>query len=462
MIRLLLAFFLTQFSPSRAQNHPLYTDIDTDFARATISIAQNSDLAWDIVESLTTEVGARPAGSPADAKAVQWAVAKLNTMGFDRVWTEPVTVRPWKRGPANAKIISPYEQNISIAALGNSISTPSSGITAEIAFYENFNELKTDTSSKASGKIAFINGKTRRSLDGSGYGESVQGRFRGAVEAAKRGAVALIIRSAGTDSDRLPHTGTMSYENNVPKIPAVATTGPDADLIAHMHKRKMPITISITTENSLLPEAQSFNVLAELRGGELPDQIVAIGGHLDSWDLGTGAVDDGAGIAITMATMKIIRDLAAKNKLKPKRTLRLILFANEENGVDGGREYARVHGGEFHQLVSESDLGSGPIYKLDTNVKAQGLPWLLELKPLYASLNIEMGNNDGGTGADFEDVVEQKGYAQASLEQDASKYFDYHHSANDTLDKIDPADLRQNVAAWTALVWFASQAGVTF
>ncbi len=440
----------------------LYSDSDLKLAKMAIETAQSSDLAWNFVESLTTEVGPRPAGSAGDAAAVAWAVAKLKIMGFDRVWTEPVRVTAWKRGPARAEVLIPYAQPLSITALGSSISTPTNGITAAIEYYADFAALLADKSDRAQGKIVFIDGKTRRTRDGSGYGQAVQGRNRGAIEAGRRGALALLVRSIGTDHHRLPHTGGLHYDQNVVPIPAVAVSAPDADLLAKMLGRKQAVTLFLNTQNSSTPNVESFNVLAEISGTEKSEQIVAIGGHLDSWDLGTGAIDDGAGVAITMATLKILRDLSLSMKVKPKRTLRLVLFANEENGLDGAREYNRVHGAEKHQLVAESDLGSDLIYQFDTNVNDDALPWLRELGPLYTPLKIEIGNNQGEAGADLGLVAEQHGFGQAALRQDAMEYFDYHHSANDTLDKINPTHLQQNVAAWTALVWLACQAGVDF
>lgn len=458
----LTAILLFTFSSFMTQAASLYSDADLNLAKVAIATAGSSPLAWDLVESLTTEVGPRPAGSSGDAAAVAWAVTKLKTMGFDRVWTEPVRVTAWKRGPAHAEVIAPFAQQLSITALGGSISTPQDGIKAAVEYYADFAALVADKSERARGKIVFIDGKTLRTRDGSGYGKAVQGRNRGAIEAGRRGALAVLVRSIGTDYNRLPHTGGLHYDRNVPPIPAVAVSAPDADLLAHMVDRMQTITVLLNTQNTSVSNVESFNVLAEILGSEKPEQIVAIGGHLDSWDLGTGAIDDGAGVAITMATLKILRDLSVSSNLKPKRTLRLVLFANEENGLDGAREYNRVHGAEKHQFVSESDLGSDLIYQINTNVNDKALPWLRELEPLYTPLKIQIGHNQGQTGADFGTVVSEHGFAQGALMQDASEYFDYHHSANDTLDKINPAHLQQNVAAWTAMVWLASQAGVDF
>jgi hypothetical protein len=438
---------------------PLYAEHDIAHAKKAIAIAQSSDIAYDLVASLTTEVGPRPAGSPNDAKAVAWAKARLTALGFDRVWTEPVKVDAWIRGAARADIVAPFPQHLAVAALGNSVSTPPEGINAEVAYYENFEALKNDSSDRAKGRIVFIDNNFKKSKDGRGYGQSVGGRFAGAMEASKRGAVAVMIRSVGTDRDRLPHTGAMRYDDKIPAIPAAAVSVPDAEMIARQVKSGKPVRISLSMKNNVVKAMDSANVLAEIRGSEKPDQIVAIGGHLDSWDLGTGAIDDGAGVAIMAAAAKIIKDMG----VRPKRTIRVIFFANEENGLDGGRGYAAAHGKEKHQLVGESDLGSGSVFRMNTLVDDATLPWMREIAAVLAPLGVEAGENKGGdVGADVGALVRDHGHAGVALAQDASEYFDYHHTANDTLDKIDPVQLRQNVAAWVATIWLAAQADADF
>ena len=440
----------------------LYSEADLAVARQAMAQAQQSDLAYDLVASLTTEVGPRSAGSPGDAAAVAWAKAKLTALGFDRVWTEPVRINAWTRGPARAEIIAPFPQPLAVAALGNSISTPPEGITAEVAYYENFDALKNDTSARAKGKIVFIDNNMQRAADGSGYGKSEVGRGNGAVEAAKRGALAVVIRSIGTDHDRLPHTGGMRYDEKITKIPAAAVSTPDGDLIRRQVQSKQPVKLSLFMQNTTRTNLESFNVLAEMRGSEKPEQIVAIGAHLDSWDLGTGAIDDGAGVAITVAAAKIVSVISKQQGVKPKRTIRVVLFANEENGFDGAFEYTKVHGQDKHQLVAEADSGSGLMYQVETGVNEATLPWLRELGPLLAPLKIEMGGNTGKASSDMGDIGAKYNLPAVSMRQDSSEYFDIHHTANDTLDKIDPFKLKQNVAAWTAMVWLATQAGIDF
>jgi hypothetical protein len=445
-----------------AQAAGLYADADIALAKQAIVQAQRSDLAYELVASLTTEVGPRSVGTPGDAAAVAWAKAKLTALGFDRVWTEPVRVNAWLRGPARAEILAPWPQMLAITALGNSISTPAEGISAEVAYYENFDALKADSSDRAKGRIVYIDNNMERAADGRGYGKFVVGRGNGAIEAAKRGALAVLIRSVGTDNTRMPHTGAMRYDDKVTKIPAAAVSTPDGDLIRRQIQSKQVMKISLSMQNSTRSNLESFNVLAEVRGSEKPEQIVAIGGHLDSWDLGTGAIDDGAGVAITVATAKLLKDLSSSLGVKPKRTIRVVLFANEENGFDGAREYTKVHGADRHQLVAEADSGSGPVYRVEPGVNEASLPWLQELAPLLAPLKIEVAGNAGRASSDLGDIGAKFNLPAVSMHQDHSEYFDLHHTANDTLDKVDPAQLKQNVAAWTAMVWLATQAGVDF
>src|SRR5258706_35945 len=287
-------------------------------------------------------------------------------------------------------------------------------------------------------------------------------RGLGQGEPAKRGAVAGAIRSVGTDHDRMPHTGMMIYKDGVTKIPAAGVSTPDGDLIRRQVQSKQPVKLSLFMQNATHADMESFNVLAEMRGSEKPDQIVAIGGHLDSWDLGTGAIDDGAGVAITVATAKILRDVSAKQGVIQERTIRVVLFANEENGFDGAFAYTRTHGGDRQQLVAEADLGSDRVYRLDTGVNEASLPWLKELGPMLAPLGIEMGPNTGKASSDLGHIGGTHNLPAVSMHQDANRYFDLHHTANDTLDKVDPANLKQTVAAWTAMVWLATQASVDF
>ena len=416
-------------------------------------IAMANTLAYDILESLTTEVGARMAGTPQDAMAVEWGVNKFKELGFDKVWIEPVTFKTWIRKAESAKLVAPYPHDIHITALGFSVPTPGDGIEAEIAYFETLQDLIDSPAESAKGKIVFINHKMEKFRDGRGYGPVVKARGQGAVEAAKKGAVAIVIRSVGTDSHRLPHTGMMRYKEGVAKIPAAAMSNPDADLLARVLSRKKPVKMQLQINSHDGPEYTSHNVIGEMTGSEYPDEKVVIGGHLDSWDLGTGAVDDGAGVAITMAAAKIIGD----GKHRPKRTVRVVLFANEEQGLVGARAYAAKHKDDLanHVTGAESDFGAGKIYAFASRVADDNLPVVKKMAALMKPLGIDYVDNKAGPGPDLIPMY-QLGMSVFSLRQDGTDYFDLHHTADDTLDKVVPENLSQNTAAYIVFAYIAA------
>lgn len=415
--------------------------------------ALKSNLPYEIVESLTTEVGARMAGTPQDALAVEWGVNKFKELGFDKVWKEPVTFKTWIRKHESASIIAPYAHEIHITALGFTVPTPTGGIEAEVVHFKTIEDLIESPENSAKGKIVFISRKMERFRDGKGYGPAVKARSNGASEAAKKGAVAVVIRSIGTDSHRLPHTGMMRYEDGVKKIPAAAMSNPDADLMMRMLERKKPITMKVRIDSHEGPEYTSYNVIGEMTGTEFPNEKVVIGGHLDSWDLGTGAVDDGAGVAITMAAAKFIGD----SKHRPKRTIRVVLFANEEQGLVGARAYAKKHKDDLHNHITgaESDFGAGKIYAFASNVAEDNLPVVKKMAKLMKPLGIDYVDNKAGPGPDLIPVY-QLGMSVFSLRQDGTDYFDLHHTADDTLDKIVPENLSQNTAAYIVFAFIAA------
>jgi hypothetical protein len=283
----------------------------------------------------------------------------------------------------------------------------------------------------------------------------VAARGRGAVEAAKKGARAVLIRSIGTDSARMPHTGTMRYEEGVARIPAAALSNPDADLLANMLDRGRPVRVMLDIDAGMDGEYTSHNVIGEIRGRTHPDEVVVIGGHLDSWDLGTGAIDDGAGVAITMAAGALIGRLDTP----PERTIRVIAFANEEQGLYGGKAYAAAHANEVerHIIGAESDFGAGRIYALSSNAPVEKQPALLEIAKVLEPLGIDWMPAKGSAGPDVGPMA-ALGMTWGWLGQDGSDYFDYHHTANDTLDKIEPAALDQQAAAYAVFAYLAAQA----
>jgi hypothetical protein len=415
-----------------------------------------SPLAYELVTSLT-DIGPRMAGTAADERAVAWGVERLKRLGFSNVRAEPFTMTAWRRGPGSAEVTAPHPQPLVMAALGNSVSTPAQGIEAEIAYYPDFAALKADTGDRARGRIVFIDQKTHRQRFGATYGNAVRARTQGASEAAKRGALAVVIRSIGTDHDRLPHTGSVNYDKAAPKIPAVAVSIPDADLVARLAAAGLVrLRIAVATETDV--PVTSHNVIGEVPGSDLAQEIVLIGGHLDSWDLGTGAIDDGAGVAITVAAAKAILDAG----VKPRRTIRVVMFGNEENGLDGSKSYGERYKDVTHQLVGESDFGAGRPWRVSSRVLPAALPVVAQIAKALAPLDIAAGDNAADTGPDANYLKARYRWPTVHPDQDGHDYFDYHHTANDTLDKIDPATLRPNVAAWAVIAWLAAQSDVAF
>ncbi|MES1243825.1 MAG: M20/M25/M40 family metallo-hydrolase [Acidobacteriota bacterium] len=413
--------------------------------------------AFEIVRSITTEVGPRSAGSAGDARAVEWGVRTMKALGFQNVRAETVTVPHWDRGAESGEIVSPWPQPVHLAALGGSVGTPAAGIEAEVVQVPDVSALEsTDPAlaARVKGRIVFIDRRMERRKNGQGYGEAVGGRSRGAALAGKLGAAAVLIRSVGTDNNRTPHTGGMRYEDGGPRIPAAALSNPDADLLEGQLASGKPVVFRLRLGARLVGDAGSANVIGEIPGREKPDEVVLLGCHLDSWDLGTGAVDDGAGCAIMMEAARRIGEL----KQRPRRTVRVVLFANEEFGLSGARGYAEAHAKELpkHILAGESDFGSGRVWQISSRVDPGTLPAFDAIAALLAPIGVERGDNEAGGGADLSPMIPAR-VPVAGLYQDGTEYFDWHHTSNDTLDKIDPKDLDQNVAAWAAVAYGAAE-----
>ena len=414
--------------------------------------AQGDDTAWSILESLTTEVGPRLAGSEAEARAREWAVAKMKSLGFKNVRVETFELPYWSRTREAASIVSPFPQKLAVTALGGSVGTPQGGVTGEVVRFETLEALKSAPMTGFEGKIIFVDETMTRTQDGSGYGVAVAKRSGAANEAGKRGALAAIIRSVGTDSHRNPHTGMMRYEEGVTRTPTAALSNPDADQLARaIAHTKGPVKLSLDIGVETRPAATSGNVIGEIPGET--DEVIVIGGHLDSWDLGTGAIDDGAGVAITMAAAKLIDGL----KGKPKRTIRVVLWGSEEVGLLGGKAYAEAHKDELsrHVLAAESDFGAGRIWQLQSGVGESALGKVSLIASSLKSLGVGPGANDTKGGPDVT-PLSAVGVPVFELAQNGWDYFDLHHTPDDTLDKVNPDDLKQNVAVWAAAMYLAS------
>ena len=424
--------------------------------------ALSSTLSYELIESLTTEVGPRMMGTPGDELAIKWAVAKMNSLGFDKVWTEEISNKQWLRGDAKARIIAPYPQKVVVLALGGSIGTPEQGITANVMHFETLADLQAAKAGSLAGKIAFVSYRMAKHIDGNGYGKAVGTRVNGASVAAEKGAVALIMRSVGTDDNRIAHTGVMRYKEGVNKIPAAALSNPDADMLVNQLNRGKEVSFYLKMTSSIEEHTivKSANVIGEITGSELPNEIVAIGAHLDSWDVGTGALDDGMGVGMVLAAAHHIANLPER----PKRTIRVILFAAEEIGLLGAKEYMQLHKDEMknHVLGAEWDFGLGRIYQMKTGVGASALIAVRELAQQLAPLGVSLApENDAKAQSDMS-LLSKAGMPSINFSPDGSDYFDYHHTENDTLDKVNLEDLQQNTAVYTMFAFFAAQAAVDF
>jgi Zn-dependent M28 family amino/carboxypeptidase len=421
--------------------------------------AFESDYAYRQVAHLANNIGPRLSGSAQAQTAVEYVAAELRKLGLE-VKLEKVMVPHWVRGEETGALteypsMAPNTtQKIVLTSLGGSVATPNDGLTAEVVVVNNFDELQALGRSRVAGKIVLFNAKFDQQLADNGfagpaYGQSVIYRGIGASAAARLGAVAALNRSAGGADYRLPHTGALRYADDAPKIPAAAIAAEDADLLAHLTSEgKVRMHLVLTPQT--LPDAVSYNVIGDLKGSEHPEQIVIVSGHLDSWDLGRGAIDDGAGVAVAMQAAQLLKQM----HLRPKRTLRVIAWMNEENGTMGARTYAKDYQNEIanHFAAIETDLGAGhPL-----GFYAQGKPEILTLLQPLASLLQSQGAGVTRlveeTGSDVEPLG-AAGVPTFAPIQDARTYFNYHHTAADTLDKINPRELQENCAVVAALAY---------
>ena len=405
--------------------------------------------AWQVTESLTTEVGPRLAGSEADARAVEWARAKFKALGYDKVWTEPVTFPKWVRRSEAAQVLGAHAQPLRVAALGGSAGGT---VEAEVVRFADLAALEAVPDGSLAGRIAFVDYQMQRRQDGGDYRNGGGIRGRGPSLAIRKGAAGFLMRSAGTDTSRAPHTGNTRYEPGLTPIPAAALSTIDAAQLARLVALG-PTRVRLALDCGWDGEYTSQNVIGEITGSRRPQEVVLIGGHLDSWDYGTGAIDDAAGIGITMAVGALLKPM------RPARTIRVVAFANEEQGLWGGRAYADRHAGDVanHVIAAESDFGAGRIYGFDASARDLQPAALAQIQQVLAPLGIEWMPGKGDPESDIGPMA-QRGMAWAWLGHDGSGYFDLHHNAEDTLDKIDPKDLAQNTAAYAVFTWLAAQA----
>jgi len=417
--------------------------------------ALKDDVAWDITEGLTTEVGPRPAATPQEARGREWAAAKLKALGFANVRVEPYKMPLWERVHDEAAIIAPFPQKLVVAALGNSGSTPAQGIEGEIAYFPTIADLQAAPDSAVKGKIVFVSHDMVAAQDGSGYGYYGAARRQGPSIAARKGAIAILVKSIGTDHHRIAHTGVQMWADGVTPIPAVAVSVPDAEQMARIVSRGQPVRVHLTAVSKTAKDQPSGNVIGEIPGSDPKAGVIVAACHLDSWDQGTGAIDDASGCGIVAAAA-----LQVAKAGTPRRTIRILFAGAEEVGGNGGRAYYAAHGKEPHALVLESDFGADKVWKVDFTLPAGHEGLSARIAQGLAPLGIVPSRDKAHGGSDIEPLVEA-GIPVIDLQQDGTRYFDIHHTPDDTLDKIDPAQLRQNVAAWAVTLNIAANAPET-
>lgn len=434
---------LAQTAAAPARQPPL----DIRHAEQLRDAALQDELAWDITEDLTTEVGPRLAGTPAEARAREWAVRRLTDLGFANVRVDDFTIPTWVRGAEGAEILSPFPQKLSVAALGNSGSTPAGGIDAEVIGFSSIDALRAAPDVQVRGKIVYVTHAMPRTQDGSGYGVFGAPRRQGPTLASQKGAAAIVIRSIGTDWHRNPHTGVMTFANGATPIPAGALANPDADQLERILARaKAPVRMKLVLESRNLGQQPSGNVIADVPGRDPKAAPVVVACHLDSWDLGTGAMDDAAGCGIVTAAAKRIMEAG-----RPLRTIRIVWFGSEEVGLFGGLDYRKRYSSQPHHALAESDFGADRVWQVDSRLGETRRGEAEALQKVLQPLGIVPGVFDKVEGSDISPMLAD-GHPGVTLQQDGTRYFDLHHTPDDTLDKVDKAQLRQNVAAWTAML----------
>ena len=456
---LLLTISFSLIGQTPAPTPVLYSDKTIAELKRLQQTAVTSDYAYREVGYLANNIGPRLSGSAQAERAVQYVAEEMRKLGLD-VRLQPCMVPHWVRGAEHGELIewdgmaAGTTQKVVLTALGGSVATPETGLTAEIVVVNNFDELTALGREKVAGKIVLINNKFDREMAESGfglaaYGQAVQYRFGGAMAAARLGAVAVLVRSAGGSQNRLAHTGSMGYADGVNKIPGAAVSYEDAETIAHLAKMGR-VRIKLTLTPQTLPDAPSFNVIGDLKGSEKPDEIVIVSGHLDSWDLGQGAIDDGAGVAVAMSVPALLKQLG----LKPKRTIRFIAWMNEENGGRGSAAYAEAEKTNIanHFAAIEADLGASHPLGFNFAGKPEALPFFALISGILNSQGAGQSQVQAGVGSDVGPLT-QKGVPSFAPWFNQQTYFNYHHTAADTFDKISPREIAEVSSVMAVLAY---------
>lgn len=447
--------FAALAGPAQAQDEALTPAIETTIAHLK-QAAASSDLGFEITRDLVRDVGPRMAGTEAEARARAWAVARFKALGLS-ARIEPFTVTMWRRTHQSARIVAPFAAPVVIAALGGSAPTPEGGLEAEVVRFADIPALEAASPARVAGKIVFVDEKMARSQDGSSYGAAVAKRRRCPLLAREKGAAACLIRTVGTSPLRVANTGNItSRETRI--IPAAALSNPDADELAYL-LGKGPVRMRLDIGVETRPDAPSGNVIVDIKGRERPDEIVLLGAHLDSWDVTPGAHDDATGVGTMIAVAKLIAALPRP----PKRTIRIVLFGSEEVGLIGGMAYAKAHKDELahHVLASESDFGGETIWRLRTRFGPGAAAYARAMAGAVSDLAIP-ASAQPAEGESEVGLLAGQGVPVFDLDADGTHYFDIHHTPNDVISGVDPATLRQNVAAYAALAYVAAESDWDF
>jgi carboxypeptidase Q len=408
-----------------------------------IGEATSSTFAWQRLAVLTDTIGNRLSGTPALERAIAWAAAEMKRDGLENVRTERVMVPKWVRGEESAEIVEPAHHPMAMLGLGNSIGTPRDGVRADVLVVRSFEELDAK-SALVRGRIVCFN------TPFTNYGETVRVRSAGPSRAASYGAVAAMVRSIGPDGLRTPHTGALQYTSEAAKIPAAAIASEDADRLQRLSDRGDRIVVQLKMEAHFEPDAESANVIGEIRGRERPDEVVVVSGHLDSWDVGAGATDDGGGCVVTWEALRLMKVL----NLRPRRTVRVVLWTNEENGGRGGLAYRDQHRAELgqHVMMLESDGGVFRPLGFGFSGSDRARETVRTIASLLAGIGASQVTSGGG-GADIGPSVQEGHIPGMSLEVDGSKYFLIHHTQADTIDKIDPVEMAKCAASVAVMAY---------
>ena len=411
-----------------------------------IAAALSDSVAYARLAQLTDRFGHRLSGSASLEHALDWIIREMLSDGLENVRGEPVMVPRWVRGRESATLVSPRSASLRMLGLGGSIATPRRGITAPVLVVTSFDDL-AGKAAEARGKIVLFD------VPFTNYGATVQYRSRGAVEAARVGAVAALIRSVASNSMQNPHTGAMRYDTAVRKIPAAALSVEDAAMLHRMYDRGERVVLTLKMEAKTHPDAMSRNVVAELAGRERPEEIVVLGGHIDSWDVGQGAMDDGGGSVAAWEAVRLLKRLG----LRPRRTLRVVLWTNEENGLRGANAYRDAHAAEIpkHVMAMESDAGVFAPQGFSVDGSPEAVAMMRELAPLLEPIGATR-ISAGGAGADVGPIT-ALGVPGLGLQVDGTRYFWYHHSEADTMDKLDPREMAQCVAAMAVMAYVIAE-----